>query len=397
MIVSIVGAGAIGSAVARELSRRDAITEIRICDARSRALQRLHTVVPSRKLKPFQVEGRDATALGPVLEGSSCVVGCADPTLNLSLAQMCLNIGAHYCDPGGIDTVSEAILNLSDEAESRGLWLVPNCGLAPGLANVLCLLGVEQFDKVERAHIRVGDITLYPEPPFDFRVATSPQKMIEDYTNTSYEIRNGELHVLEPLSGVEHIFFEEPYGALEAFNTALSGNTLMRTFADRVRNLDVKTIRRPGHADQWRFLIALGFADRRSIDLRTHLTYRDVLLRRLRALLGDEQPDVVLLRVMICGTRNEKRETIIYELIRQAETDDQFGAVRFAASIPTAAIAELLAGGALEGGGAAVPESIIDKQQFVADLADRGMPVSIHQHDGWLEIAEPRHVREGNG
>ena len=393
MILSVVGAGAIGSAVARELSLRDAVTEVRVCDARSRALQHLSELVPNQKLRPFQVEGRDASVLGPVLEGSQCVVGCADPTTNLGIARLCVDIQSHFCDPGGSDSVSESILELTEVAREKGIWLVPNCGLAPGISNVLCLLGIEHFESVDHAHIRVGDITLHPEPPFDFRVSTSPQKMVEDYTNPSFVIEDGELKSIEPLSQIEHIFFEEPYGVLEAFNTAVSGNTLMRTFANRVRNLDVKTIKRPGHADQWRFLLALGFADRKSIDLRTHLTYRDVLLRRLRSLLGDEQPDVVLLRVMICGIIASEKKTVTYEMALSAAPEDVLGAVRTATSVPTSVVAETLASGEIEGGGAAVPEIILDKPLFLERLAKRGMPVEETWHDGWLEVSDPNYAR----
>ncbi len=392
MIISVVGAGAIGSAVARDLALREGVTEVRVCDARSRALQSLGELVSSSKLRPFQVEGRDATVLAPIIEGSSCVVGAADPTLNLSLARLCLNIGSHFCDPGGFDTVTESILELGDAARDKGLWLIPNCGLAPGLANVLCMLGIEHFDTVEHAHIRVGDITLNPEPPFDFRVSTSPQKMVEDYTNTSFAIRDGALVEVEPLADVEHIFFEEPYGLLEAFNTAVSGGTMIRTFADRVRNLDVKTIKRPGHADQWRFLVSLGFAERRSIDLRTHLTYRDVLLRRLRSLLGDDQPDVVLLRVLVCGERAGERKTIAYELIQSSAEDDGIGAVRAATSIPTAIVAETLGAGEIAGGGSGVPEVVLDKEQFVQRLAQRGMVVKARELDGWLDLSDPQYA-----
>src|SRR5690606_14024330 len=152
------------------------------------------------------------------------------------------------------------------QAREKGLSLIPNCGLAPGLANVLCLLGIEEFDEPDHAHVRVGDITLGVDPDADYRVSTSPQKMVEDYTNPAYVIEDGVLTVVPPLSRVEHIFFEEPYGVLEASCTAVSGTTLIGSFVDKIRHLDIKTIKRPGHADQWRFLLALGFAERRSID-----------------------------------------------------------------------------------------------------------------------------------
>jgi saccharopine dehydrogenase-like NADP-dependent oxidoreductase len=393
MIISVVGAGAIGSAVAHELLSRDAVTEVRVCDARSRALQSLSEVAQSSKLRPFQVEGRDENVLAQVLGGSQCVVGCADPRLNLTIAHVCLAIGAHYCDAGGIDAVSESVLDLDVQAREKKLWLIPNCGLAPGLANVLCLLGLEEFDEADHAHVRVGDITLGADPEADYRVSTSPQKMIEDYTNPAYVIQDGVLTAVPPLSRVEHIFFEEPYGVLEASCTAVSGTALIGSFIDKVRNLDIKTIKRPGHADQWRFLIALGFADRRSIDLRTHLTYRDVLLRRLRSLIDDTRPEAVLLRVLVGGIKDGTEKTVIYEMILRSEAEDKIGAVRLATSIPTATVAEALAAGEVSPGGASVPELALDKADFVRRVAERGMPVKSRWYDGWLDVSDPQHAR----
>lgn len=385
MVISVVGAGAIGSAVALELLSRDSITEVRVCDARSRALQSLGELSQSNKLRPFQVEGRDENVLAQVLSGSHCVVACADPRLNPTIARVCLAIGAHYCDAGGVDAISESVLELGPQAREKGIWLIPNCGLAPGLANVLCLHGIEEFDEADHAHVRVGDITLGADPDADYRVSTSPQKMVEDYTSPAYVIEDGVLTVVPPLSRVEHIFFEEPYGLLEASCTAVSGTTLIGSFVDKIRNLDIKTIKRPGHADQWRFLLALGFADRRSIDLRTHLTYRDVLLRRLRSLIDPTRAEAVLLRVLVGGMKDGEEKTVVYEMTLRSETDADVGAVRQATAIPTATVAEALAAQEIPGGGASVPEFVLDKADFVARVSERGMPVKSQWHDGYVD------------
>ena len=89
---------------------------------------------------------------------------------------------------------------------------------------------------------------------------------------------------------------------MEAFCTAGGLSTLVSDLEDKVKTLDHKTIRWPGHADQMRFLIGLGFAERQKIDVRTHLTYRDVLMRRMRRRMGGEHEDAVLMRVLIKGS-----------------------------------------------------------------------------------------------
>jgi saccharopine dehydrogenase-like NADP-dependent oxidoreductase len=109
--------------------------------------------------------------------------------------------------------------------------------------------------------------------------------------------------------------------------------------------------------------------------------------------LGDEQPDVVLLRVMICGSIGSERKTITYEMALSAAPDDILGAVRTATSVPTAIVAETLASGEVPGGGAAVPEVVLDKPLFLERLGGRGMPVAARWHDGWLEISDPNYSR----
>src|SRR5690606_18592286 len=103
MKITVIGAGAIGSAVAHALSRQDDITQVQVCDARARSLQELHDQLPNPKLRSFQVDVRDPNVLEPILQGSACVVACAAPELNPKLAQLCLDLGIHFCDLGGND------------------------------------------------------------------------------------------------------------------------------------------------------------------------------------------------------------------------------------------------------------------------------------------------------
>ena len=149
MKIAVIGGGAIGSAVAYDLVKQDETAEIRVCDSRAHSLQLLRDLIDSPKLHPYQVDGRDTTVLSPIVEDCDCIVGCASPEINLKLALLALSVGKPFCDQGGSDVVSEKILRLDADAQERGVWLIPDCGLAPGLVNILCLLGVEQFQSVK--------------------------------------------------------------------------------------------------------------------------------------------------------------------------------------------------------------------------------------------------------
>ncbi len=386
MKITVIGAGAIGSAVARDLLAHQQVTQVQVCDARARSLQVLHEHLENPRLRSFQVDARDESVLEPILQGSDCVVGCAQPEMNPVLAAQCLAMGIHYCDLGGNEKIVRKVLALAEQAREKSVWIVPNCGLDPGLANILCVHGINQFDAVEAAYLRVGDVPLHPEPPFNFRIAWSAEKILEDYTNPVHYLEAGEVRDAAPLSHEEHIEFAEPFGRMEAFCTAGGLSTLIDSLAGRVRTLDHKLIRWPGHAAQMRFLLALGFGERRHIDVNTHLTYRDVLLRRMRQRLGGPYQDAVLLRVLVQGQQQGRPRTLVYEMIERYDEVHAVTAIQRCTSIPTAAVAVLIAAQRVPGGGAAPPEHVVPHQVFCEMVQARGLDIRTTWHDGHVDV-----------
>lgn len=386
MKITLIGAGAMGSAIARELITRSDVSQVQVCDARARALQELHQQVQNPKLRSFQLDARDPSVLEPVLRGSACVVGSSAPELNPEIAEICVSMGTHFCDLGGHDQIVYRELELNDRARERGVWVVPNCGLAPGLANVLCMRGIAQFDEVDSAQVRVGDVPLRPEPPFNFRLSWTAEKVVDDYTHPVSVIVDGEVTEVEPLSGEEEIVFREPFGRMEAFCTAGSLSTLIDEAKGRIRTLDHKTVRWPGHVNQIRFLLALGFGDRRKIDPRTHLSYRDVLVRRLQQRLSGQYEDAVLLRVLVKGTVSGVRRTLVYQLIDVYDKLSELTAMKRCTSIPAAAVACMLGSGRVPGGGAAPPERVIPSDAFCEAVSERGLAIETSWYDGWGSV-----------
>ncbi|MEM1093849.1 MAG: saccharopine dehydrogenase C-terminal domain-containing protein [Bacteroidota bacterium] len=386
MKITVIGAGEIGSAVAEQLSRYDEIELIQVCDAGARALQDLHDRVRNPKLRSFQIDARDQRLVEPIIQGSDCVVNCLPASVRDVIAEICLNAGLHYCDLGGDEDTLGRILAMHEAAKQKGVWLVPNCGLAPGFTNVLCLHAISRFDSVEAAFIRVGVVPQDPEPPFNFRLSWSAEKVISDYTRPAQRITDGEIVTVEPLTDVEPIYFDEPYGELEAFSTAGGMATLTEQLLGHVRTLDHKTIRWPGHASQMQFLLGLGLGEDRSIDVRTHLTYRDVLVRRMRKRLGGHFEDAALLRIVVHGLRDGEQKSLVYELIDTATSHDDM-AIRRVISIPTAAIVHLVASKRATGsGGACPPEQVVTGRDVVDLVRAQGLDLQKTYYDGFIDV-----------
>jgi saccharopine dehydrogenase-like NADP-dependent oxidoreductase len=375
MKISVLGAGAIGSAIVCDLVRRPEITHVQVCDARNGALRALKELVQSSKVRTVRVDVRDERALTPVLSGSACVVGSVGGTMNAKLASLAVGLGAHFCDLGSAPDDVEQELGLQDVAAKRSRWIVPNCGLAPGLVNVLVMQGLDRFETVESVTMRVGNIPIEAEPPFFHRLGYATERLVMGYTDPAPIIRDGELRYAEPLSGLEPVSFPPPIGELEAFYTAGKLATLPEDLEGRVRRLDYKTLRHPGHASAMCAVLALGFGEDRSVDVRTHLTYRDLLIRRFRQHLGGDYRDQVIVRIVLEGEREGATHTLTYELVDRHDEATGFSAMQRCTGYPAASIAALLATGAVPGGGAAPPEHVIPAEPFLAMLTERGLRI----------------------
>ena len=373
MKITVLGAGAMGSAVASALCHNDAITRVQVCEARPAVLRTFQATTSHPTLRTIEADARDLKALEALLANSACVISCVDANLNPRLAALAVEQGAHFVDLGGPEPILMREQALASLAEEYQRWIVPGCGLAPGLVNVLAMRGVAQFEQATAVCIRVGDVPTEPTEPFNYRLAHSAEKLLEDYTTPVHILREGACETREPLTGIEHIEIEG-LGTMEAFyagDLAL----LVQALDGHLQTLDIKTLRYPGHADQMRFLMALGLADRQTLDVRTHLTYRDVLARRLRQRLGGTYADTVVVRIEITGTRDDTTQTLTYDLVDRFDEATGLSAMQRCTAFTAVTVAELLAAKQIAGGGVAPPEQLVPLEPFFDALAARGITI----------------------
>lgn len=388
MKVTVVGAGTIGSAVVYALSKTPHISQIHVCDSRHGVLQNLQEWLPDPRIRTHEVDARNWVLLKPLLHHSRVIINCVASEMSAVLAQVAISEGIHFCDLGGYREITKQVLSLNKEAADAGVWIVPNCGVAPGLVNILLMHGVELFDHVHNAQLRVGTVPLHPTPPLNFASFFSAEKIIEEYTEPAFCIKDGVMQNIVPLTGVEDIYFEDELGKLEAFYTSGVLAHIPTNLPEKVDNLNFKTIRYPNHASQMSFLLSLGFGEKRLIDVGTHLTYRDVLVRRIRQRLGGEPQDVVLLRVVLTGIVAGKEKSLVYEMQEQYSEKDDMTAIKRCMGASVAIVASMLAEGVIEGAGASTPEQIIPKELFLNTLKEYGIKLTMNWHDGKVDVSK---------
>lgn len=371
----VIGAGMMGSAAAYDLANSPGVASVIVADRDGeRAMQVAAAIGP--KAEPATLDTgvhADVIALMRRVDG---VIGATSYTHNVALAKAAIEAKVRFCDLGGNMDVVYAQMELDAAARAAGVLILPNCGLAPGMACVIASGAAKKFSSVEEIHIRVGGLPQKPEPPLNYQIVFSPEGLINEYIEPARVIRDGEIVEVGSMTELEWLEFPPPYGKLEAFQTSGGTSTLPDTFFGKVRELDYKTLRYPGHCEQFKLLIDLGLtssepvsADGATVSPRRVLN--EVLLRNLPA----DGPDLVFVSLAFTGTLEGQTRTLRYTIIDRQDEQTGLSAMMRTTAFPASIIAQMMARGETTRRGAVPQELAVSPDKFVAELARRNIVI----------------------
>ena len=244
MKVVVLGAGLMGREIARDLVNSEAVTQVILADKRLVEPQLLEQF-NSAKIQTVVMDASDEQQLKDVMAKGQAVVNALFYEFNERVAQAAIEVGVHLVDLGGhIDGVTERVLQLNEQAKEKGIVIIPDMGVAPGMTNVLVGYGASKLDIVETLKLYVGGIPVEPKPPLQYAHVFSLDGMFDHYTKPTIVVERGEEQLKPSLSDVEQIYFDG-FGILEAFYTSGGISTLHRSFPG-VQTLAYKTIRYKG-------------------------------------------------------------------------------------------------------------------------------------------------------
>ena len=373
----ILGSGLMGSALAFDLARSKGVAGITLADADLTVARTTAEKIGSPLIKPMALNVEYQDDVVAAMDSHDCAISAVSYRFNYALSLAALETGIHFCDLGGNDEVVQRQRSLDRRARERGITIIPNCGLAPGMANVLAARGAELFDSVDRIAVRVGGLPQTPKPPFNYQLVFSVEGLVNEYSGLATTIRDSRIAQLQTLTEIETIEFPQPFGRLEAFHTSGGASLLPEMFEGKVRHLDYKTIRYPGHCEKFKTLMDLGFASSEPIMAGSNvLTSREMFFELLKRKLAGNGPDVVLVRVAVTGTRQAKKETLEFNLIDSFDKNDNITAMMRTTSYPTSVIAQMLTSGTIGTHGVNTPEQCVPLQPFLSELRERSIAIT---------------------
>lgn len=376
MKIILIGAGMMGQAIAYNLSLRNEVEQIVVADRDRARAARIAERLRDTRIVPRRLDVSAPGAVREMMNGCSVAISAVPYFLNLSLAQAAVESGVSFCDLGGNNRIVAGELALDARAKQAGVTVIPDCGLAPGLVNILAAAAVEDLDDVESVSIRVGGLPQHPRPPLGYQIVFSPHGLINEYMEPSTVLRDGEVVTVPSLTEREEISFPPPYEKLEAFHTSGGSSTLPQTMHGRVRNLEYKTIRYPGHLDKVKAMADLGFFDNDPQEVDgVDIVPRVLAVHLLREHLSFDEPDVILLRVSARGTVDGHPREIRYEMIDNYDVSTGLSAMMRTTGFPIAQIAFMLATGEITARGALPQETCVPTQGFLAGLMEHGLRI----------------------
>jgi lysine 6-dehydrogenase len=372
----VLGGGAQGSAAAFDLVRRDDVEQVVIADRVVEKVRPFLKPFLGGKLSIAEVDARDASTVRPLMQEADAVVCGLPYFFGFPMAKLAVECGAHYCDLGGNTEIVERQKTLDDEAQIAGVSVIPDCGLAPGMVNILAQAGIDEMDEAETVRIWVGGLPQHPKPPLNYQIVYSMQGVLDYYTTKSMVLRKGEVTEVAALSEIESIDMEG-VGALEAFHTAGGISSMPYRYEGVIPTMEYKTLRYPGHAHIMKAIRDLGLISDAPVAHAGHEIvprdlFIDIVSPRLRNPDGD---DLVALRVRVEGRKGDEASAIQYDLVDRYDEEHGVTAMMRTTGYSLAITALMQVDGRVEQVGAFTPDEVMPAAAYIEELAGHGIHI----------------------
>jgi lysine 6-dehydrogenase len=373
----VIGAGKQGSACAFDLLHQPGVRSVLLADKDFAHLPAFLKPLVGDRLELRRVDLTDTVALRASMRGVNSVLSAAPYYFNLELAELAVEAGAHFADLGGNTEIVFKQKELFESAVKRGCKIVPDCGLAPGMVNILTAEGIHRLDTAESAKMYVGGLPQQPEPPLNYMVVYSLEGALDYYSTPSWILREGQPQQVDALSELEDVEFPAPLGQLEAFHTAGGVSTMPFVYQGKLKTMEYKTLRYPGHVAIMKPIRDLGLFDMAAVDVKGQsVVPRDVFISVVSPKITRPQGrDYVVLRVEVQGTKGGKPATARFQLVDRYDAENQISAMMRTTGYSLAITGLMQVDGRIQPAGVHTPDECVPGVAYIEELKKRGVVI----------------------
>lgn len=360
--IVVVGAGKIGATIARLLAHSGDY-QVVVTDA---SAANLTAIEKHPAVSTLELDIREPGKLAEALKGAFAVLSAVPFHLTVTIAEAAAAAGVHYLDLTEDVASTREVKRIAATAKTA---FIPQCGLAPGFISIVANDLCKKFDKLDTVRMRVGALPVYPSNALNYNLTWSTDGVINEYIEPCEAVVNGVIAEVPAMEEREEFSIDGV--TYEAFNTSGGLGTLCETLEGKVRTLNYRTIRYPGHAAIMKALLNdLGLRNRREV-------LKDIFENALPTTVQD----VVIIFVTVTGWKDNRLVQETYA--RKVYGEEVAGLMHSAIQITTAgsicAVLDMLADGTLKAEGF-VHQEEIDLGKFLENRFGRYYAAPASEH-----------------
>ncbi len=302
--IIILGAGMVGKAMAIDLSKKYKVKSVDINQ------ESLNFLSANYSIDTELADVSEENKLGNLIKDFDLVISAVPGYLGLQTIKAVIQNKKDLVD---ISFLPEDVLHLDAMAKEKGVTVIMDCGVAPGMPNIIAGYHNEKM-KIESFEYMVGGLPKVRKFPFEYKAPFSPCDVIEEYTRPARFVENGQIKTKPAMSDLELIDFDR-VGTLEAFNS--DGLRSLIYTLNNIPNMKEKTLRFPGHIKMIQALKAAGFLDLNPIQVKGKEIIpfdvsSEILFKSWK--LNPEDREFTIMRVIVEGKEQGVSKQIIYDL-----------------------------------------------------------------------------------
>lgn len=350
--ILVLGTGLVGSAIAIDLSKKHSVTSADL------DLESFKKLDKYPDIKTIQVDLSDIEKLKHLLGNFDLIIGAVPGFMGYQTMKAVIESGKNMVD---ISFMPEDFTKLDELAKKHKVTVVADCGVAPGMGNIILGHHNQQM-QVKKYECLVGGLPRVREWPYEYKAVFSPIDVIEEYIRPARYIQNHEIITKEALSDPELIQFEG-VGTLESWNSD-GLRSLMQTMKN-IPNMIEKTLRYPGCIEYLRVLRESGFFSYDEIEVNgTKVRPIDVTAKLLfpKWKLKEGEEDFTIMRIVIEGIENGKSAKYTYNLLDQFDRRNTIISMARCTGYTCTAVANILLNGRFKTNGVSAPEKIGERE-----------------------------------
>ncbi len=346
----VLGGGLVGAPMAIDLAEDEDIN-VSVADISNGILKKFKT---HTEIKTIKQDLSDRQGLKEMISSFDMVINAVPGFMGYKTLETIIKASKNVVD---IAFFPEDALGLDALAKEHDITAVVDCGVAPGMSNMLTGYADHLLDKTRRAVIYVGGLPEVRTQPWEYKAVFSPIDVIEEYIRPAFYVEKGRVVEKPALSEAELIDFPE-LGTLEVFNTD--------GLRSLIKNLDIpnmkeKTMRYPGHIEKILFLKEAGFFNKEPVQIGNQMVRPIDMTAKLlfsQWKLEPGEKDITIMQIIVQGEKDGKKREYRWGLLDRYDSETKTHSMARTTGYTATAVLRLLKEGLFDQKGIITPEII---------------------------------------